>query len=159
MNVTVEKVRRDQRNAKRRKGWPQLERKLLSIARGRVVPTYEPALDQLLRSGALITGRVKVRTGEPNRCHLNASVQWLRNPKATIYTGYYYCDGLWRQHSWNLLTGVIIDMYDHPEIRFGVACGNPLQALHFATGELVTHNPGLVDAALRRAVSARSKLK
>jgi hypothetical protein len=115
--------------------WPALNAMLLTVAPGRVVPMPEPHIAEILKRGAVVTGNVRVRLGEPNACHLNACVQWLRDPRARIYAGYAYSGGVWRQHSWNVLGADIIDMHDLAEIRFGVALADPSKFALYVFGK------------------------
>jgi hypothetical protein len=90
--------------------WHTLERRLLSIGGNRVVPMPEPDIDHLLEVGVVMRLRKRVfRRGEPHACHYNAAINWLKNPKAIIYTGWVLSGGVWRQHSWNRLENRILD--------------------------------------------------
>ena len=134
-------------------GWPVLKAKLLAAAPGRVIPWPEPHMAELLERGALVSGRVLVRSGIPNRCHFNASLQWLRDPRALIYVGYAYDPdhgGLWRQHSWNGRKADIIDMHDSIAMRFGVMPDQARFVFNTFTGEFDFRN--LDPKALERAV-------
>jgi hypothetical protein len=115
--------------------WPALNAKLLAVAPGCVEPMPDPHIDELLKRGAVVTGNVRVRRGEANACHLNACVQWLRDPRAMIYTGYAYSGSVWRQHSWNVRDAEIIDMYDIPDLRFGVAPADAPKFVFYVFGK------------------------
>ena len=66
----------------------------------------EPHLDQLLARGRVFTpARLLRRPGRSSGCHGNAAAEWLKCDDLRIVTGYALSDdGLWRQHSWGLLT-------------------------------------------------------
>jgi hypothetical protein len=106
---------------------PQLEAKLLAIQPGRVVqPFADDSYTALLVShGSQIGGPVQRTRGLPNRCHYNASLRWLKNPKATIFFGYQNPSGeVWTQHSWNVCNGKILDTDDR-SLYFGVTPDDP----------------------------------
>jgi hypothetical protein len=80
-----------------------LEKKLLQIGGERVVwRDFDPYLPLLVTSGALLTGRVRKRRGQPSECHANTAEIWASDvDRYQICTGYgLSTDGLWRQHSW-----------------------------------------------------------
>jgi hypothetical protein len=84
----ITELRAEQARLKADPAWLELEARLLAVAPGSVVPLPEPHRDELLARGAVIAGKVKTsRGGIINRCHLNAGVRWLRDPKALICTG------------------------------------------------------------------------
>jgi hypothetical protein len=136
-------------------GFRKLEAKLLALGPGRVVPMPELHMVELLKRGALVTGTVRVRRGEPNRCHYNAAVQWLRDPSAEIWTGYAYSGGIWRQHSWNVRGAEIIDTHDDAEKRFGVV---PSEPEHFVVSAFTPEwdFSALDRAAFVRAIGVRA---
>lgn len=121
----------------------ELKFKLLSIAGSDVRQPYsdeETAL--LIAQGTLIKSLIKVSRGRPHRCHFNAAVRWLKNPKATILFGYQNPGGdIWTQHSWNVCDGIILDTFDRA-LYYGVTPANPdlfaMQVIFQETGSLAS---------------------
>jgi hypothetical protein len=155
MNAPSEYHAKIQAGARAAPGFRKLESKLLALGPGRVVPMPELHMAELLMRGAAVTGNVRVRHGEPNRCHYNAAVLWLRDPRAEIWTGYAYSGGVWRQHSWNVRDGEIIDMHDDAEKRFGVV---PSEPEHFVVSAFTPEwdFSSLDRAAFVRAIGVRA---
>jgi hypothetical protein len=137
---------------------PELEAKLLAIQPGRVVQPYldESYTALLVSHGSLIGGPVQRTRGVPHRCHYNASLRWLKNPKAKIFFGYQDPSGeVWTQHSWNVCNGKILDTDDR-SLYFGVAPDEP--AIFAATSiieELGHLNPAELSAEIRETAFAR----
>lgn len=72
----------------------------------------EPDLDTILEKALFLSSNNAVlEEGEPSRCHANAAKLWRKDPENTqIWTGYALSsDGMWRQHSWAVREGVIIE--------------------------------------------------
>jgi hypothetical protein len=106
---------------------PAIQSRLMAIKPGRVVQPYsEDFATHLLNYGSVMREPRKLSTrGVPNRCHYNASLRWLRNPKATIFFGYQNPSGdCWTQHAWNMCEGTILDRHD-ANLYFGVKPVNP----------------------------------
>jgi hypothetical protein len=159
MDTTPDYYQRLRDEAMAAPGWLALNAVLLAVAPGRVAPMPDPHIAELLERGAVVTGNVRVRRGEPNRCHFNAAAQWLRDPAAVIHTGYAYNaehGGVWRQHTWNVRGADIIDMHDDAEIRFGVAPADTAKfVLDALAGEFDLLRVG--PSELRRYVGARAE--
>jgi hypothetical protein len=120
-----------QRKARAQPHYAELEVKLLALSRGsRVIPRMlGPHLCELLERGAIIRGAVRLQPrGRDNRCHYNAAVRWLRDPAATLCTGYVCgANKVWRQHSWNVRDGEILDWDNNNRavLYFGVTPADP----------------------------------
>jgi hypothetical protein len=120
---------------------PELKAKLLSIAGSDVRQPYsdeETAL--LIAQGTLVKRPIKVSRGIPHRCHFNAAVRWLKNPKAIIIFGYQNPNRhTWTQHSWNVCDGIILDTSDRT-LYYGVTPADPdlfaMQVVFQETGQL-----------------------
>jgi hypothetical protein len=103
----------------------ELNAKLLAIAGSEVVQPYsDEEMVLLVAQGTLVKSSITVSRGLPHRCHFNAAVRWLKNPKAIIFFGYQNCGDIWTQHSWNVCDGQILDTDDR-KLYYGVAPANP----------------------------------
>jgi len=90
----------------------KLEQRLLSMGGVMVVPRQEPDQDKILSRGRLWNGdNVRFIRGHPNTCHGNVAMLWWRNPmRYRIATGWALSDdGLWRQHSWIIERGNVVE--------------------------------------------------
>ena len=138
---------------------PAIKSRLTVIKPGRVVQPYsEDLATHLLNNGSLIRGPKKLSTrGLMNRCHYNASLRWLRNPKATIFYGYQNpSDHCWTQHSWNVCEGTILDRHD-AKLYFGVTPKDPARfALHCIFDELgYSLTPSMFNRFLGKTATSR----
>jgi hypothetical protein len=92
----------------------QLSRILLRIGGAALVPPPWPDPDvcELIQSGFVSAGPIRLRAGRPNCCHENLAAMWgkPRSLLVALGTGYALSpDGLWRQHSWGVLREGIIE--------------------------------------------------
>jgi len=105
----------------------KLRRKLLSMGGEEVVllPQRKASVEKILKRGFIQAGKsVNLRRGERSQCHANAATLWKENPEEVqIVTGYALTkdDGLWRQHTWALEKGRIIETTVKRSIYFGCA--------------------------------------
>lgn len=113
--------------AEKKPQWRELQKVLSDLSRGSmlVVPKngVEPHLPALLSRGFLKAGSgAKMIKGEANQCHKNTSNLYLAGKVDTIVTGYALSsDGLWRQHSWGLSDGKVIETTERRVKYFGVS--------------------------------------
>jgi hypothetical protein len=96
---------------------------LVSLGGDLVVPPMYPdgMVRRLLVDGLCFAGSpLTVEPGEPNDCHGNVVRLW-RARKATIATGYALSDdGLWREHSWGVRDGAVVETTMARESYWGV---------------------------------------
>jgi hypothetical protein len=136
---------------------PELKAKLLSIAGSDVRQPYsDDETGLLIAKGTMIKSDIKVSRGIPHRCHFNAAVRWLKNPKALIIFGYQNPTGdIWTQHSWNVCDGNILDTFDR-NLYYGVTPADPdlfaMQVIFQETGELA---PDRMQEVLGKRALAR----
>jgi len=136
---------------------PELKAKLLSIAGSDVRQPYSDAETALLiAQGTLIKSHIKISRSMPHRCHFNAAVRWLKNPKAIIIFGYQNPSGqIWTQHSWNACDDMILDTSDRA-LYYGVTPADPdrfaMQAIFQEIGQLA---PDRVQEFLGKRAFAR----
>jgi hypothetical protein len=89
-------------------------------------------MDRLVDDGTLTDGSLAVL--EPmgaRKCHRNAALLWDERPGTGIGTG--YCldgDGLWRQHSWAVTDGTVVETTSPRAAYFGVVL-DPAEAEEF----------------------------
>lgn len=105
--------------AEREKGFSpayhNLKRKLLSFGGVAVVPVFEEDLKKIKARAQLFVpdGEYSYRfeRGHPSDCHSNVAGLWdLTKGDVRIVTGWALSDdGLWRQHTWGLRYGTIIE--------------------------------------------------
>ena len=103
----------------------ELRNKLLSIAGQAVVAppnNYESDMAALLQSGRVISGTPTVKEMSENGCHQNAAKLWRESDQQVfgIGTGFGLNGGLWRQHTWAMDAGTIIETTGGREIYFGI---------------------------------------
>lgn len=110
----------------------ELRRRLLLIHPGEVVYLGEadPDLDALLASGSIMGEPVIVVPGRISQCHTNAATFYRnsRSEGAVIATGYVvdaHDPGIWRQHSWAMLGGRIVETTHPRAIYWGVRISGP----------------------------------
>jgi len=119
-------------------GWDKLLIKLKKHGGEMIVPMPEPPehVQWLLDDGRIFDStKLKLKKGEPRRCHENASWIWAENEQLQLVTGYALDgdDKLWMQHSWvwNPSKGQLIETIVPKKKYFGAAL-NDVQALKFA---------------------------
>jgi hypothetical protein len=80
----------------------QLQRKLLSLGGSSVVGQGRDPHAQLIAArGELFPQRVRLRRGEPHRCHANAAELWATaTDRRVLATGYALSGDRWVSHSW-----------------------------------------------------------
>jgi len=91
-----------------------LEKLLLSKGGDSVLIRTDDDIDKVLRRGKLFTEVNKTVSskmkGKDSQCHFNASRCWDANKdKTQLVTGFYLLDGIWREHSWVLLKGKVVE--------------------------------------------------
>jgi hypothetical protein len=96
---------------------------LLSLGGQLVVPPMHPdgMVRRLLVDGLRFADvPLVVETGERNDCHGNVVRLW-RSEKAEIATGYALSDdGLWREHSWGVRDGAVVETTEPRQCYWGV---------------------------------------
>jgi hypothetical protein len=133
---------------------PKFRAKLSAISGRLVGQPYcsDEEMTLLATKGILMKGPVKVAHGRPNRCHFNAAVRWLNDPRKVIYFGYQNSSDCWTQHSWNVLDGQIVDTDDR-KLYFGVTPVDPEAfAVHVVLDELNVEN---IDSVLSQRAAKR----
>lgn len=74
------------------------------------MPGSDPHLSDLVTSGEFMNEDVVSEPNEPNQCHFNSAYLFVCGRTTGIGTGYALSsDGLWRQHSWGLRSGTIVE--------------------------------------------------
>jgi hypothetical protein len=102
-----------------------LRDKLLQIGGTHLVPPEEPDpdLEDLLKHGYIIGGTVRFEEMAENSCHWNVAALWLQKKQelVAVATGYALSDdGLWRQHSWGMQDGAILETTEPRTRYFGL---------------------------------------
>jgi hypothetical protein len=107
-----------------------LREELLEIDGEEVVPTkYEPQLDKILNSGALMSpSKKEIIDGEDSQCHRNCSVIFQNQndilgdyDEVKIGTGWALSEGKWRQHSWIIVdSNILIETTKLREKYYGI---------------------------------------
>lgn len=96
---------------------------LLSMGGDLVVPPMYPdgMLRRLLVDGLRFADvPLTVEAGEPRDCHVNVVRLW-REGRASIATGYALSeDGLWREHSWGVRDGGVVETTEPRQCYWGV---------------------------------------
>lgn len=98
-----------------------------------VVPVpEEPDADRIIDRGTLFSPKgSKVVEGVRNSCHANAARLNLGKEGIDIVTGYAMSDDqVWRQHSWGLLKGKVIETTSPRKLYFGYIL-TPEEARYF----------------------------
>jgi len=111
----------------------ELEKKLLAIGGERVVwRDHEPDLAELVSRGRLFTEPVRLRRGRQSACHCNSAKLWCKDiAGTTLVTGYGLSgDLLWRQHSWVVQKGALVETTELREKYFGIVLED-MQAVRF----------------------------
>jgi hypothetical protein len=102
--------------------WGQLTTCILAYGGRAVVPplALESDITELL-AGTCVERSVRLRKGRPNQCHQTTAAAWDEGKLDAIVTGYALSeDGLWRQHSWGLARGVVIEPTEKRTAYFGI---------------------------------------
>lgn len=142
-----------------RKLWSQLTKKLLAIDGKEVIWSWrEPHLIHLLSNGQLCEQAVRMRRGEPIRCHYNAAKLWAKDITSTqLVTGYGFtrADGLWRQHSWIVKGDKLLETTVKRDKYYGVVL-TPCEALQFWFDNYVRREypDGRLDEKAMQAIPA-----
>lgn len=93
--------------------WAQLKAKILAFGGQLVCPPLdpEPHVEELIERLVEYDANSAIfMEGAPNRCHSNAAQLWGYRKATHIGTGYALSeDGIWRQHSWALEDGRVIE--------------------------------------------------
>lgn len=102
-----------------------LRDRLLAISGTHLVaPTVpEPDLKDLLSEGIVMKEAIYFEEMARSNCHKNVAVLWQQKSGNLIAlaTGYALSDdGLWRQHSWGIRSGAIVETTEPRKIYFGV---------------------------------------
>lgn len=100
-----------------------LEEKLLSLGGEFVALELDSDLDALLKKGRVIDLPIQKVRGAVSRCHSNTAKLWDKNKDSgfQIWTGWVLDDDtIWRQHSWGVMGGKIIETTEKREVYFGV---------------------------------------
>jgi len=113
--------------------WTKLKSRLVTIGGDQVViPNYEPDLKRILTRGTEFGGSSQVIKGKRSNCHGNVSDLYDADAVDSIVTGYALSsDGLWRQHTWGLKGGVVIETTEKRTKYYGVVL-NSKEASDFA---------------------------
>jgi hypothetical protein len=101
--------------------YEDLKSKLLSYGGEAVIlPAFEDDYDKIMTRGIpLLTFVTKMVRGRPSQCHANCADLWSAKG-LSIMTGYSLSDdGVWRQHTWCMGNGVVIETTEKREAYFG----------------------------------------
>ena len=107
--------------------YQDLNKKLLSIGGEIVVPMPEPHLEEILNRGQIYKDKNSIHYEKglrtyPSECHINISYDYVRfcGKDFKIITGWALSsDGYWRQHTWGLWKGHIIESTVSRMLYFG----------------------------------------
>src|SRR5262245_28146829 len=92
---------------------------------------HDPHAADLLARGRLFTLPVRMRPGEPHRCHTNAAGLWAEDvQRYTLVTGYALARDTWVQHCWVVDEKRLYDTIRLFKRYFGVAL-TPQEAIEF----------------------------
>jgi hypothetical protein len=102
--------------------WRPLKQILLGVGGWSVcLPEREPHLEAIVSRGRRFGGESIVVDGEPCQCHANVARLSEELEGSRICIGYALSDdGMWRQHTWLLDGGVILETTVEREQYFGV---------------------------------------
>jgi hypothetical protein len=122
----------------------RLEARLLSLGGSRVIweaPDPEAAL--IADQGQPFSQRVRMRRGEPSRCHANAAELWAgAADRYQLVTGYALSGDRWVSHSWVIDGDTLYETTHRFDRYFGVVLP-PLGALKFWMENVFVHDyPG-----------------
>jgi hypothetical protein len=102
--------------------WKELVAVILGHGGVAVVPptTCEDDIPKFL-GGGCVERQVRLVKGPPSRCHTTTATYWEEGKLDAIVTGYALTrDGLWRQHSWGLSDGTVIEPTMRRVAYFGI---------------------------------------
>ena len=125
---------------KRTPGLKALASKILAdtyIVYGEMSAMTNAELQDIADNGKVFSGRgVLEITGEQSHCHLNVAKLYKSKRVDTIVTGFALSkDGLWREHTWGLKGGRVIETTERRVQYYGkVLCR--AEALEFVDNEL-----------------------
>lgn len=123
-----------------------MEKTLLGLGGTKVVVQNDGYGPLILKRGRLITPKqVKSKKGQAHQCHLNSSLEYLRQyPAYQIATGYTLGEnGLWYRHSWLLAPNdVIVETTVNWQLYYGVAL-DETETARFVLDEVAPRLPGL----------------
>ena len=99
-----------------------LRNKLLEIGGLEIVPRFENDLTKLMERGSRLDLDVELKLMRRSGCHENSAILWRENRRDNkICTGWGLSDdGLWRQHTWVINNGKIIETTEVRIKYFGV---------------------------------------
>jgi len=91
--------------------WHALAPRLLECGGTGIAARYEEDISSILSRGTCLDGRgAKLVEGKPISCHANAAALYELDERNGIMTGWALSDdGLWRQHSWCLREGAVLE--------------------------------------------------
>lgn len=105
---------------------------LLSIGGHAVAPRYEEDVEKLVDRGHVMSPKgLKMMEGDARACHSNSARLYESNP-VEIVTGYGLSDHVWRQHSWVLWNGKVVETTVRREKYFGFVL-TPEEAADFCS--------------------------
>ena len=110
----------------------RLERKLLSLGGSEVIwQACDPDAALISDRGQRFSQRVRMRRGEPHRCHANAAESWAgATDKYQVVTGYALGGDRWVSHSWVIDGNNLYETTHRFDRYFGVVLPR-LRALKF----------------------------
>lgn len=115
-----------------------LKQKLLSLGGTAACIWTEPDFDALMARGQVWDGKDAVYTGgESSRCHEQTAQLWYqRKAGMKLCTGWALSpDGMWRQHSWGLLDGKVIETTPSERSAYYGFVMNDAEASLFASSQ------------------------
>lgn len=101
----------------------RLRNDLLDIKGEEVVPSYEPDSKSLVERGHIISSENVIYTKmRDSQCHMNVRYLYLEDDSIDdIATGWALSsDGLWRQHSWAIKNGSVVETTVGRDIYYGI---------------------------------------
>jgi hypothetical protein len=103
------------------------------------VKALSPSLPRMLQRGELFGHRVRLRQGDPHRCHANAAGLWARDiDRLQLVSGYASRDDLWVAHSWVLEGKTLLETTCKFERYFGFLL-TPIEAHKFFFENVIDH--------------------
>lgn len=103
----------------------KLREKLLGVGGVEIVAIYEEDIDLLLEEGKLFEKSVSTVDMENSNCHSNVAYLYSEEKCDEICTGWALSeDQLWRQHSWALSNGRILETTEKRKKYYGVVLKN-----------------------------------
>jgi hypothetical protein len=86
-------------------------------------PKPDQDVPVLLEQGFITAGLITLKVMKSNSCHQNVAAVWTKQKFGIvgIATGYALSDdGLWRQHSWGILRGGVLETTEQRLKYFGI---------------------------------------